>query len=727
MTRSDDAFDGDGAGGDALVEIDRRGRAAASALRTQVEALVAVDDPAPWSGTLGGSTGAAGRPDLTHGLDEVVPGESSDGHDADPATAHVVRLDRDPRRPRGGRGRRRPLALVAAVAAVAAAGAAIAIVDRGDDPDVTSGGPGTVLLPGWLPAGLEPEVAFDPSDAALPGGIGGESAVYGDASAPDPWASTLAVVHLVVPPEAAGDWQFDDGEPVTVAGHEAIVAAIDGTDPGSSGPGWQVRWEVDDGTLAVAGTGLSRDEVLAAAAKATGAPGIGAAGLPDGFAELARGPLDAASPMFFDMATPGAGLVVSYSVPAAGDEDIEGETGLAIVQRPGDAAAVDLLRASYPESEGITVRGRHGAMGRGDHDLVVQWLEPDGQLVSVIGVGFTEQALLQVVDRLRPAGPDEIAALLAEHAAPAAGEFDEVPEGLVEVASGEEPGDGGRWRVVADPATGETLAALTVERVSADSSSSGSSSGMATDGDVPAPPALELTTDSTDGASTLVYGTVVAGATTVTIEAAGGGNTLTLDVQSIDGWGRGVVAGPLTDLDATDAVAVARDANGQELGRQVLYLAPSPLLPEDTGGVTLDPGTCDDLPGDQAGCVRAREQRDVAGGRRLSTAATGTPDPTRSIHRAGARSEVPVRAPRGRRRPAQLTSKATPKSQKSVVEATPCNPTREPRDAPPPSAAPAADVSAVDRGVVRIRTARPASSTHTSTVSWSSSVPDVVR
>ncbi len=76
----------------------------------------------------------------------------------------------------------------------------------------------------------------------------------------------------------------------------------------------------------------------------------------------------------------------------------------------------------------------------------------------------------------------------------------------------------------------------------------------------------------------------------------------------VDGWSRGVVAGPITDLGATDAVAVARDAGGRELGRQVIYLAPSPLLPEDTDGVTLDSGTCTDLPGDQVGC--ALERRD---------------------------------------------------------------------------------------------------------------------
>ncbi len=523
MTRSDDAFDGDGVGDDALVELDRRGRAAASALRSRVEALVAVDDPTPWSDALGGATAAAGRPDLTHGLDEVVPGESSDGHDTEPPTPHVVRLDRAPRAAR-------------AIAAVAApwrwwrrwwrspprarpspSSTAATI------PTSPAAGPARCCCPAGCRPGSSPRRRSTRPTGPSPGGVGGESAVYGDARAADPWARTLAVVHFAVPPETAGDWQFDDGEPVTVAGHEAIVSEIDETDAGSGGPGWQVRWEVDDGTLAVAGTGLSRDDVLAAAAEASEAPAIGAAGLPDGFAELARGPLDAASPMFFDMATPAAGLVVSYSAPAAGDDDTEGETVLMIVQRPGEAAAVDLLRGSYPDSEGVTVRGRHGVVGRGEGDLVVQWLEPGGQLVSVIGVGVTEQALLQVADRLRPAGPDEIAALLAEHGVPAAGEFDDVPDGAVEVAAGEEAGDGGRWRVVVDPAMGETLAALTVERVSAGGSSSGSSSsGMSTDGDGPDAPALELTTDSTEGASTLVYGTVVAGATTVTIEARAG-------------------------------------------------------------------------------------------------------------------------------------------------------------------------------------------------------------
>jgi hypothetical protein len=160
-----------------------------------------------------------------------------------------------------------------------------------------------------------------------------------------------------------------------------------------------------------------------------------------------------------------------------------------------------------------------------------------------------------------------------------------VAAGQVEVASGAVP-DGGRWRVVADPAAGESMDALTIEQVSADGgSSSGSSSGSYAD-TAGVPPALEVWTDSTEGGA-VVYGVVAAEAATVTLEAAGH-EPVSLELHTVDGWDHRVVASfiPRSGL---EGVAVARTADGREVARTIVYLESlDPILPDATSSGATD-------------------------------------------------------------------------------------------------------------------------------------------
>ena len=247
MTDRTDAFDGD----NGLEELDRHARAATEALLAQVNELVELGVEPDWSG----GTPPAAMPAGSR-VDEAV----MDAHER-----NVIPLGHARGRP-GAAGRRRfAVGCAAAVVALVAVGGALAVVDGDGGPDVRSGGPESVLLPGWLPDGFQPVMAVDLGSADLPGGLGGEIAIYGDPDATEPWASTLAVTRFSIPEEMAGDWQPNVGEPVTVAGHDAALSEIDGLDSGSRGPGWQVQWPVEDGMLAVAGTNMTRDEVLAAA------------------------------------------------------------------------------------------------------------------------------------------------------------------------------------------------------------------------------------------------------------------------------------------------------------------------------------------------------------------------------------------------------------------------------------------------------------------------------
>ena len=538
-----------------LDALDRRGRAAA---RTLLDDLAA----------RGATTLVAEHPAAP-----AVPATESPA----PPEPLVIHLGRPtPRRgPQPARHRWLAAAVVAVLAAVAGA---VTVATRDDGrPDVSSGGgPLDHLLPGWLPAGLEPVHAIDIPDTAA-AGFSADVAVYGDPDSDDPWSAPLAVVHLVADEELLGG-PPSGGEAVTVDGHEARLRDSEGLGDGSPGGAWEVGWQVDDGMLIVSGA-LTREEVLAAAEAATTEPAIEGSGLPDGYAELARGPFT--DSLLFtslfegvvpDSAGEGSGLAVTYADPS--DTDAV-RTAVVVAQRSGPASAVDLLRMWIPDADAITVHDRHAVIGRGDElpgsageagVVAVQWAEPEGQLVTVVGYGVDEEAVLRVAEGMRPADAGEVAALRDSHAVAAPRRFGEVRAGQVAVATGESRT--GQWRIVANARRGDNIGALTIDRVWGAIGSTSSTTGDRVE------PPLDLQADDADG-TVVVWGVLWVDAASVTAEAPGV-EPVTLDTHEVDGWSHPVVADAFPDdhfaSSSGEVAVVARDAAGREVARKTTVL-----------------------------------------------------------------------------------------------------------------------------------------------------------
>jgi hypothetical protein len=557
----------------ALAELDRRARAAAAALRRSIDTLVTDDHPV---------AAAPGSADTSEAPAPTAPATIPVTELPGPPGPAVIRLD-EPTGDGRRRGARRWSLAAAAVAVVAAVGGAVAVVTTDDDgQEVRGRGSLDYLVPGRLPAGLEPVRAIDIPGTTATAGFDADIAVYGDPDADDPWAAIIGVIHLVADEELLGG-PPSGGEAVTVAGHDARLRESEGLGPTETGPAWEVEWEVDDGRLIVSGA-LTRDEVLAAAEKATTEPAIDTSGLPGGYEELARGPF-VDSLLFTSLfegnldgsveaSVDGSGLAVTYADPS--DRNAV-RTAVVVAQRPGPASAVDLLRLWFPDTDVTTVRGRHAAIGRGRElpgsagetgVVAVQWAEPEGQLVTVVGFGVVEDVVLQVAEGLRPASPDEVAALRAEQAVAAPREFDDVPEGHVVVASGES--QTGQWRIVANARRRENIGSLTIDRVWGAISSTTSTTGDRVE------PPLDLAADIADG-TIVVWGLLWVDAASVTVEGPGG-EPIALDIHEVEGWSHRVVA----DAFPKDHFAysggpiefVAWDADGREVGRNSTVLSP---------------------------------------------------------------------------------------------------------------------------------------------------------
>jgi hypothetical protein len=468
------------------------------------------------------------------------------------------------------------LLAAAVVAVLAAVGGAVTVVTRDDGrPPLTSGGPVDHLLPSWVPEGFEPVSAFDIPDPAA-AGYSVDIAVYGDPDSDDAWSATVSVVHLVADEELLGG-RPSGGERVTVAGHDARLRESEGF---AGGRQWEVEWHVEDGLLIVGGP-LTPDEVLAAAETATTEPAIDTSGLPGGYEELARGPYT--DSLLFtslfegfvqdttDGAAEGSGVAVTYADPA---DRGQVRPAVVVARRPGPPSAVDLLRLWFTDTQASTVRGRHAMIGRGDElpgsagemgVVAVQWAEPEGQLVSVVGFGVAEDAVLQVAEGLRPAGPEEVAGLREEHAVAAPREFDEVQDGHVVVASGDSPT--GQWRVVADPRPQANIGALTLERLSGAIGATASTTGDR------AEPPVDVQADISDG-TIVIWGVLWVDAASVTVEAPGV-EPIELDTHEVEGWSQRVVADAFPDdhFGPDDTVSVvARDADGREVARNTTVL-----------------------------------------------------------------------------------------------------------------------------------------------------------
>ncbi|HEY7068918.1 MAG TPA: hypothetical protein VH479_02340, partial [Acidimicrobiales bacterium] len=475
--------------------------------------------------------------------------------------------------------RRRPpgrLWLAAAVVTLLAAVAGAVILVAGDDgrSDVSSEGPLDHLLPSWLPVGMEPLRVSGIPDAGDQG-FTADIAVYGDPDAADPWASPLAVVHLAADQAVLGG-EPSSGEKVTVGGHDAWVRRSEGLGDPANGESWEVEIQVDDGRLLVSAQ-LDQDDVLAAAEAATTEPAIGASGLPDGYRELARGPftdsllITSLFEGFSGGSLDGAGLAVTYADPSNRDTT---RPAIVVAQRPGPPSAVDLLRLWTPEGEATSVHGRHAEIGRtrelagsaGESGVVaVQWAEPDGQIVTVIGFGVAEDDVLQVAEGMRPAAPGEVDALRSEHAVVTPRQFGAVPDGKVAVASGDSVT--GQWRILSDARRHDNIGALTIDRVWGAIGATSSTTGDRSE------PPLDLAADYSDGTA-VVWGVLYVDAASVTAEAPGV-EPVTLAIHEVPGWDHPVIAGSFPDQhfrSTGGAVVIARDANGQEVARNTQVL-----------------------------------------------------------------------------------------------------------------------------------------------------------
>jgi hypothetical protein len=546
---------------DGLDELDRRGRAAATALRERVDALVDDDAaPAPWTATVrrDGDGPRVARPPGS------LPGTTPPpAHGLGAGGDHHLPAAVDPTSRRGLRGRMDGPARWLAVAAVAALVAGVAaIVVREPRPGVNSGQPG-YLVPERAPAGMELAHAAVLDGSGAADAVRADIAVYGDPGAADPWAGpVLSVFRQRDVDDTSTPAMNEPAAAVTIEvdGHEAVLRPATSGSGAGADEAWQVEWtDADDRVLVSGGQGVTRDEVTAAAG-AVDDDEIAADGLPDGFVSLAEGPLDSAvDPMALVSLPYTSGLVVTYRPPGSADDG----PFVGVLQRPGSAESVDLLRFAFPDSEAIEVRGHHAVVGRRDGHAAVQWLEPDGQLVTVWGAGVDEDDVLAVAEGLRPASTAEVGELVASGPGP----LGPVGAGDVEVASGRTEA-GSDWRLVVDPAAPEGLAAVTFE----DASGAMSTGALGTSGEEPA---LEVTTVGLDGdepagtGSSLVYGTAAPAATTVVLEAPGR-PPVELARHPVDGWSRTVVVLAVPTADLAGASVVARGGDGAELQRTTL-------------------------------------------------------------------------------------------------------------------------------------------------------------
>jgi hypothetical protein len=377
----------------ALAELDRLGARAGAALRTAVPADLAVpaepgvnghahaDSPDSRPRSRGGDPGNGGENE-----------EASAPAGAPPADGPAVLPVAGRRRPRRG-----PW-LAAAAVLVLAAGVVAAVLrpDGGPDEAGTAMSRSEVqyLVPDPLPEGWADRAPLVSNGLD----IDGVDAVYGDGRLEDPWTGPMLEVSVLTGPDTGPP--SADGEPITIGGEQGRLrqdTVGDGT------------WLATSGHLAV--TSSDRALVEAAAPHVTDEPAIAAAGLPDGFEELARGDFNAniGGVEFLD-----EGLVVDYGIE--GTSVSSDGPSVTVTQRLGRPEAVDLLRGVSDASRPDTVRGHHAVVDASGGSVHVQWWEPSGLLVTLGATGVDEGELLRFAESLRPASGEELDRLLGAYA-----------------------------------------------------------------------------------------------------------------------------------------------------------------------------------------------------------------------------------------------------------------------------------------------------------------------
>ncbi len=533
-----------------LADIDARGRAAASGVRTAV-----ADRPAP-----------AFDPDL-------------------------VRIDVDARSPRPRRSR--PLVgLVAAAAAVLVVLAgAVALVSSGDDDSspAEETGPaadGRYRL-GEVPDGF---VVAGLSEGPAPGADEyGQATLYG----PDAAHPRLAVGTM---PDGMGfGCSSDDGDDCASPSGEDVPDAVAGLDEvplqryrawdASTRYGGALLVEVGDDLVLVAGASLSPEELRRSAEGI--APGdrptVPASHLPEGFAEIDTAPLLSVMGSTFGIVFSGRGgatgvrWALSYGPSDPSDDGLQ---MISVSAAAGSEVEVGMGGVLVADAEDVTVRGAAGQITRSQVAVTdatvwsVRWQEQPGEVVElVVGTtadrAFTREQVLDLAEGIVPvdeAGVAEIRQVIADRGLDRPG-VTVVGEGTFS--------DGETWRLVhglGDAELGVSGLTLRTQAVptgmstsSATSSEAGPDGEPASEGPVGSEAAL------VDGDPyAWAFGPVTA-PDVVAVEVRRGGALLAtatvVRTGDLAGWVAELPPGLIDEGGSDELVVVAFDAAGTELGR----------------------------------------------------------------------------------------------------------------------------------------------------------------
>jgi hypothetical protein len=382
---------------EALTVLDRRMAEASAELRR------AVDDALGDSSSVPAST-AATRPER-------------DGAGSSPA----INLDLAAAPSR--RHRRWVLAAAAAVIAIAGvAGLVLVNGSRDKTAPPANTGPQPFLTPGWLPPGWGPKSAVRGNASA---GQPSTATVYGLSTAEDPWTGDVV---LVVQIDRGGTTVAAGSDTIDVAGHAGTISR--------DGANLTVTVPVGDRTFTITGLGVDRDAVLRVAAAAVDGQPIEPV-LPPGLVEVASGSID------FAGQPPAGGLALVYGADSS-------THSVTIMQRPGRASEIGLLRLVLPAPNTTTdveVHGQRGMLLEGaDVPSVVQWVEAPDLLVTVWADGLGGEELMRLAEAMDPATDAEIDDLVSKyHESPVV--TDDLAEGEIVVASGDRGSS--HWRVTA--------------------------------------------------------------------------------------------------------------------------------------------------------------------------------------------------------------------------------------------------------------------------------------
>ncbi|CAN5510323.1 hypothetical protein BH18ACT3_BH18ACT3_18630 [soil metagenome] len=416
-----------------------------------------------------------------------------------------------------------------------------------------------------LPDGMMLTDAFEgrPLDSDQP--PVGPATVYGAADA----EPGLVVVVL-------GDWSrgdaADGAERFEVDGHEAYVYPL------STGVGTQVIVPIDGGRAVVAGGPELNREELARLAMRTAVDDLRSAvpddALPDGWRTLLvePDPMALISPLASFGSGFGGGPWTIYSLEGGEDFTMLGSVA-------GGEARMFAATLFAERVEETTVRGHRALVAHfptpvgagapsGFDVLMVTWSERPGELIRLSGIEESEEELLSIAEGVRPVSADEFADLVERSAL---GELDADPADTVGEGTF---ADGSRW-VLRRSDDGEfpelsVLVAVGSDDMFSESSSSSSISGTDAEHGFIAVTTVEQ--DDRTFAAGFVSDDVVAVKLLRLPDRSDAGNAEIATGAGHTGW--------VAELDAPTIVAVAVDANGDEVARTTLTRSDSSIRGE---------------------------------------------------------------------------------------------------------------------------------------------------